>query len=60
MGVGSTVGIVDLSPSDPGAGGSSLLGDVEDEGLGSMEALCHCSALGVKLSGSPQDLLSLP
>lgn len=60
MGVGSTVGIVDRSPSDPGVGDSSLLGKAQDEALGSMEALFHCSALGVKLSGSPQDLLSLP
>lgn len=60
MGVGSTVGIVDLLPSDLGGGDSSPLGHVQDEALGSMEALCHCSALGVKLSGSPRDLLSLP
>lgn len=54
------MGIVDRSPSDPGVGDSSLLGNVQDEALGSTEALFHCSALGVKLSGSPRDLLSLP
>lgn len=54
------MGIVDLLPSDPGSGDSSLLGDAQEEALGSMEALFHCSALGAKLSGSPRDLLSLP
>lgn len=60
MGVGSTVDIGDLPSSDLEGGNSSPLGVVQDEALGSMEALFHCSALGVLLSGSPQDLLSLP
>ena len=59
MGVGSTEDAGDLLPSDLRGGDSPLLGGAQDEARGSMEALFHCSALGVLPSGSPQDLLSI-
>lgn len=60
MGADSTADIGDRPPSDLRSGDSPLSGDVQDEAPGSMEALSHCSALGVLRSGSPRDLLSLP
>lgn len=59
MGADSTADIGDRPPSDLRSGDSPLSGDVQDEAPGSMEALSHCSALGVLRSGSPWDLLSL-